>query len=765
MKKTRIFAGLTALLLCFQTGISMTAFAQETETSSAVSEEAELSQIQEDCDWIALYMKSDKIAADSSVSCDEETNTIYITIGNRKEFYSHKKKIERFCKTNKFQNKYTILYYYIGYANGEKQAFPEPSEEEFSAFTNVKEQIQQFIDAKNQELGTGVSGTSMNSVYMPTDTFSIHAPTQEIADEILAYCEEQGFTETYQFAFGFTYAMDISDVSAMSETHGQIRQFMSENSIDGSVTIQSRYDTDGHINEFYLDVCVYDASTDAVENYCNEQGFSDLYDINYYSLNTSLLPSETEMDIEVKAGDVTLDETLDILDVITLNKALLGKETLNTLQNIAADANKDGSIDSFDSLAIMKTIVGILENTSDKQLSSSVKYLSKSVKSDAVEGKASDDSFTAAQTGFYLNLFQKAEQETPDENILISPYSVMQALAMTANGTAGETRSEMEQTFGGIPLEELNQYLYTQRTSQPDDAECRLSTANSIWYRDAFGASVKPEFLKVNADYYSADAFSAPFDNTSVTDINNWVSNKTDRMITQLLDPSQPIDEAVMMYLINAVTFDAKWSRCYTQFDVRKCDFTKEDGTTQKVSMMYSDGHDAESFYLADENASGFYKYYEGGRYAFAGILPNEGISVDEYISGLTADSLQKMLSNPERKSVAAGIPKFSYDYSITLNDALSEMGMPTAFTDKADFSNMSEEFGDLLYISNVLHKTHIEVFESGTKAAAVTAVEVELESEAEINETVILDRPFVYMIVDMETHLPVFMGAVKSIQ
>ena len=147
------------------------------------------------------------------------------------------------------------------------------------------------------------------------------------------------------------------------------------------------------------------------------------------------------------------------------------------------------------------------------------------------------------------------------------------------------------------------------------------------------------------------------------------------------------------------------------------------------------------------------------------GFTLSPNFSVDAYISGLTADSLQKMLSNPETKSVAAGIPKFSYDYSISLNDALSEMGMPTAFTEGADFSNMSEEFGDLLYISNVLHKTHIEVFESGTKAAAVTAVEETLESEAEINETVILDRPFVYMIVDTDTHLPVFMGAVKSVE
>ncbi|MBR1554845.1 MAG: hypothetical protein IJ644_05550 [Oscillospiraceae bacterium] len=504
--------------------------------------------------------------------------------------------------------------------------------------------------------------------------------------------------------------------------------------------------------------------------YCKEMGFTEKYT---FPTETSLLSdnqeetdlTESGLGISVLAGDVTLDETLDILDVVTLNRAILGKENLNALQNIAADANKDGSIDSFDSLAIMKAIVGLIEKASDKQLSPNVKYLSKAVKSDTVEGKSADDAFITAQTRFYLNIFQNAEQETPDKNILVSPYSVMQALAMTANGADGQTRSEMEQALGGIPLEELNQYLYTQRTNQPNTEKCKVSTANSIWYRDWFGNSIKPDFLKVNADYYSADAFSAPFDESTAKDINSWVSNKTDRMITQLLNPEMPISANTMLYLINAVTFDAKWAQPYTgEYSVFEKDFTAWDGSVQKVSMMSSE----ECYYLEDEQATGFYKSYSGGRYAFAALLPNEDVSVDAYISGLTADSLQETLSHPTEIVTYAKLPKFSYDYDITLNEALMSMGMNEAFdSQSADFSRMAEisDINGNLSIGSVVHKTHIEVAEEGTRAAAVTAVELCGNALIEDYRTVTLDRPFVYMIVDMDTHLPVFMGAVKSIQ
>ncbi len=470
--------------------------------------------------------------------------------------------------------------------------------------------------------------------------------------------------------------------------------------------------------------------------------------------------SEGTVQTDILAGDVNLDNKVNILDVIALNRAILGKDLLTDIQNLAADINQDKLVDATDSLTILKQIVGIVE-TEEKILYQSAVNLSESVKAETVSAKALDDDFIIAQTGFYLELFQKTAAQEQKTNLLISPYSVMQALAMTANGADGQTRTEMEQTFGGIALDDLNQYLYTQRTNQPDLADCKLLTANSIWYRDAENFYVSPEFLKTNADYYAADVFKAPFDISTARDINTWVNHHTDGMIPQLVKEA-PMSDAALMFLINAVTFDAKWASPYlTNFDVHEKAFTAWDGTVQTADMMYS----TEWQYLEEEHAAGFMKPYWGGRYAFAALLPEEGLSLDDYISGMTAETLHKTLSEPVSIKTHTGLPKFSYDYDIQLNSALGQMGMPSAFDGElADFSRMSSLDS---YIGNVLHKTHIEVTEEGTRAAAVTMVEMECGDtlEPEETRTVELNRPFVYMIVDLDTSLPIFMGTVKSLE
>ena len=380
--------------------------------------------------------------------------------------------------------------------------------------------------------------------------------------------------------------------------------------------------------------------------------------------------------------------------------------------------------------------------------------LTSDVTAQTVSGAEADDEFILGQTEFALSLLQNTAED--DTNTLISPYSVMQALAMTANGADNETLSEMEKVLGGLSIEKLNEYLYTWRTSQPDSNECKLKTANSVWYRnDSDRITISPEFLQTNADYYNASAFSAPFDNSTVSDINTWISQNTDNMIPELLDK---IDDNAAMYLINAVTFDAKW---YSPYDKAvDGEFTAYDGSVQKAEMMYSDEH----YYLEDDNGSGFYKYYEGGRYAFAALLPNEEISLSEYIDSLTPESLYNTLSNPQDINVEAGLPKFSYDYGVGLNDTLSKMGMPDAFTRDADFSKMAETDTGYLYINRVLHKTHIDVFEKGTKAGAATAIEMVDTAMPMIEKTVILNRPFVYCIVDTKTSLPIFIGTLTSI-
>ena len=387
--------------------------------------------------------------------------------------------------------------------------------------------------------------------------------------------------------------------------------------------------------------------------------------------------------------------------------------------------------------------------------------LMEGVQANTVTGKAADDAFAQSQMRLAVELFQSSVLESKDENVLISPLSIQLALAMTANGADGNTKAEMEALLGGeISLEDLNEYLYSYVNNLPSAEKYKLQIANSIWFRDDEGRlQVEKDFLQKNADYYGAQAYKAAFDDQTLKDINNWVKDHTDGMIDSILDQ---IDEDAVMYLINALVFDAEWQHVYDKSDVYKGKFTNIGGTEKQVDMMHSE----ETVYLQDENATGFMKPYSGSKYNFAVLLPNEGVDIYEYIAGLTGESLMETLSTPQLGMVMATLPKFSYEYELTMNDVLKELGMPSAFSgDTADFSKMAHSSRGNIYIGDVLHKTFISVDELGTKAGAVTKVQMNDESAPMSEWVVTLNRPFVYMIIDNETNLPVFIGTVMDVQ
>lgn len=362
-------------------------------------------------------------------------------------------------------------------------------------------------------------------------------------------------------------------------------------------------------------------------------------------------------------------------------------------------------------------------------------------------------------TDFAIRLF-KANYEN-GENTLISPLSVLCALAMTTNGAEGETQAQME-TVLGITAKELNPYLYSYMSKLSQGDTYKLHLANSIWFADKDSFSINPDFLQLNADYYGADIYKAPFDNQTCNNINNWVKEKTDGMIPEIVDA---IPKDAIMYLINALSFDAEWAETYE--DSYDDIFTKEDGTEQNAEFMFS----VESTYLEDEKATGFIKYYDDGKYAFVALLPNEGISVSEYIDFLNGDSLYALLTNPQKLSVEAELPKFETGYDTEMSDTLKAMGMPKAFDSaNAEFGKLGSSGENNIFISRVLHKTFISVAENGTKAGAATAVEMNecaaLPEEDPVEyKKVILNRPFVYMLIDCENNIPFFIGTMMDIE
>ena len=360
-------------------------------------------------------------------------------------------------------------------------------------------------------------------------------------------------------------------------------------------------------------------------------------------------------------------------------------------------------------------------------------------------------------TDFAIRLF-KASNEN-GKNTLISPLSVLCALAMTANGAEEETLAQMEEVLG-MTTDELNLYLYSYMKNLPQGDKYKLSLANSIWFTEDERFTVNQDFLQTNADYYGADIYKAPFDKQTLKDINNWVKQNTDGMIPEILDQIPP--EAIM-YLVNALAFEAEWSEIYETHQVKDGEFTKEDGTKQDVKFMYG----SEGTYFEDEKATGFMKRYKGGKYAFVAMLPNEGVSVSEYIASLDGESLNALLANPQYATVCTSIPKFETEYKVEMSDILRSMGMTEAFDMyNADFEGLGTSTGGNIYISRVLHKTFISVGEKGTKAGAATIVEMKDGAAAEPTEPkeVYLDRPFVYMLVDCENNIPFFIGTMMDV-
>ena len=359
-------------------------------------------------------------------------------------------------------------------------------------------------------------------------------------------------------------------------------------------------------------------------------------------------------------------------------------------------------------------------------------------------------------TDFAIRLFKASEES--GKNTLISPLSVLCALAMTANGAEEETLAQMEDVLG-MATEELNLYLYSYMKNLPQGEKYKLSLANSIWFTEDERFTVNQDFLQTNADYYSADIYKAPFDKQTLKDINNWIEEKTNGMIKDALDD---IPSDALMYLINALAFDAEWMTIYEKHQVRDGEFTKEDGTKQDVEFMYG----TEGTYLEDEKATGFKKYYKGGKYAFVAMLPNEGVSVSEYIDSLTGESLNALLSNPQNTTVYTSMPKFETGYSVEMSELLGSMGMTDAFdAEAANFKGIGTSSAGNIFINRVLHKTYISVGEKGTRAAAVTIVEPAdgAAMEPEDPKEVYLDRPFVYMLIDCENNIPFFIGTMMD--
>jgi serpin B len=364
-----------------------------------------------------------------------------------------------------------------------------------------------------------------------------------------------------------------------------------------------------------------------------------------------------------------------------------------------------------------------------------------------------------ADNTFGLELFQKIREESDEENLMISPLSVSVALAMAYNGADSATKTEMENVLklNGLTVDEINaSYKMLINTLQSLDEEVVFEIANAIFYADGF--SVKPAFLSVNEDVYDAEVsklnFSSP---AAVGTINGWVAEKTKDKIEKIIEQLDPLDR---MVLLNAIYFYGTWTNEFDKEGTHNLQFEKTDGTSLEVPMMSKQ----EKLPYASNNLFKAIKMpYGNGQYNMVVFLPVGGNNSQDIIDGFSSSNWKNWMKSFEMTDrVQITMPRFKYAFETQLKNVLKIMGMQKAFMpNMADFSGISDEN---LYISEAIHKSYIDVNETGTEAAAVTGLVFTTTSAGNDPPVVpfFVDRPFVYAITENDTNAILFIGEVN---
>jgi Serine protease inhibitor len=365
---------------------------------------------------------------------------------------------------------------------------------------------------------------------------------------------------------------------------------------------------------------------------------------------------------------------------------------------------------------------------------------------------------------FAFDLFKTTYELTDASNVFVSPLSVNMALSMTLNGAANATLNEMKETLRATSYskDDINEYNKSLRESLLKvDKSTAISIANSIWYHNSF--SVKNEFISVNRDNYNAEIKAIDFrSSNAASQINNWVSDNTNRKIPTIIERLSP---ETVICLINAVYFKGIWREKFDKKNTNDEDFYSESGVSMgKVKMM---NKTYDYLYTEDENCRYLRMFYGNYAYSMTVMLPNEGKSIEDVIANLNNESWENASSMMDRYDVTLKFPRFKTECSYEMHKSiLPEMGMNIPFTNEADFSGIN---GDVpIKISNVIHKSFIEVNEEGTEAAAATIVSGELTAAGPpppgSKIDYIVNRPFAFAISENSTGILLFMGKIGDV-
>jgi serpin B len=361
-----------------------------------------------------------------------------------------------------------------------------------------------------------------------------------------------------------------------------------------------------------------------------------------------------------------------------------------------------------------------------------------------------------ANNQFALDLYSRYKSK--DENIFFSPYSISSALAMTYEGARGQTADEIQRVFhfssdkDKMRSDFLNVYNELNKADKP----YKLTTANALWAQKDY--PFIQDYFNTVEKYYDGKVTNLDFrletENSRKT-INAWVENKTNDRIKNLI-PKGALDPVTRMVLTNAIYFKANWSQQFNNQTTYDQEFKLSSGANTTVKMMHETGN----FNYGETNDLQILEIpYLGDDISMLILLP-KGNSLSKLENSLSTDNLANWKKSMNYTEVQLSLPKFKFETGYLMSNDLKEMGMPTAFSANADFTGMSQTHE--LFISEVIHKTFVEVSESGTEAAAATAVIVAGTGYPEHQPKIFdADHPFIFLIQQKDTGNILFIGRV----
>lgn len=369
---------------------------------------------------------------------------------------------------------------------------------------------------------------------------------------------------------------------------------------------------------------------------------------------------------------------------------------------------------------------------------------------------SAEKAIVAADNSFGFKFFTAVNKTEPAKSIFLSPVSVSMALGMTLNGANGTTRDAMIQTleFTGMAQTDINSsYKSLIALLSGLDPKVAFQIANSIWHRPEL--NVERAFKDVNQLYFNAEINSLNFsDPNASSTVNAWVDRCTKGKITKIVP--NPIPAEMVMYVINAMYFKGTWTTTFDTTSTRDDIFIRPDGSRTSCRMMYQKGK--LKYFGSDQLQVVDLPYGDAG-FSMTVLLPAAGTSIDDFAGNLTQQVWNSAVSGLVSQEAELYFPKFKFEYEKTLNDMLKSMGMSIAFsTTDADFTNIDKR--GQLYISEVKHKTYVQVDEEGTEAAAVTSIGIGVTSIGQ-HPVMRVDRPFIFVIRENNSGTILFIGKI----